>query len=169
MVTERHSIRRNQWSVAVIVAVVTAETRRRGAGWLWLRRWIECYSNARWSLLGPSDAAGSAAILNRFRSLQVPSSKVGPQLDPYGIPPRLQCPHSLAHPHAPPDPTPHGTHHLHAHGIALRTQVLFMGERGCWPDWDMGPGGRHFCTDTYPSSPTPYRCAHLHPPTAPAH
>ena len=36
-------------------------------------------------------------------------------------------------------------------------RVLFMAERGCWPDWDMGPPGRRFCTERYPSSPTPYR------------
>ena len=32
-----------------------------------------------------------------------------------------------------------------------------MGERGCWPDWDMGPPGRKWCLHTYPKSPTPYR------------
>ena len=37
------------------------------------------------------------------------------------------------------------------------SKVLFMGERGCWPDWDMGGVGRRFCMHTYPRSPTPYR------------
>ena len=37
------------------------------------------------------------------------------------------------------------------------SKVLFMGERGCWPDWDMGPPGRKWCLHTYPKSPTPYR------------
>lgn len=37
------------------------------------------------------------------------------------------------------------------------SKVLFMGERGCWPDWDMGPLGRKFCTEEYPASATPYR------------
>ena len=37
------------------------------------------------------------------------------------------------------------------------SRVLFMGERGCWPDWDMGPPGRRFCLQAYPNSTTPYR------------
>ena len=37
------------------------------------------------------------------------------------------------------------------------TRILFQAERGCWPDWDMGPLGRDFCLQTYPASPTPYR------------
>lgn len=36
-------------------------------------------------------------------------------------------------------------------------RILFQGERGCWPDWDMGPHGRRFCEQQYPASPTPYR------------
>ena len=36
-------------------------------------------------------------------------------------------------------------------------RVLFMGERGCWPDADMGPVGHRFCSEQYPKSPTPYR------------
>ena len=53
-----------------------------------------------------------------------------------------------------------------ASGAALRRRfdelrvpaerVLFMAEKGCWPDWDMA-FGRDFCLHRYPRSRTPYR------------
>jgi hypothetical protein len=53
-----------------------------------------------------------------------------------------------------------GADALRAGYEALRVppdRVLFMGERGCWPDADMGPVGHRFCSEEYPTSPTPYR------------
>eukprot|EP00966_Prymnesium_polylepis_P034200 794873-Prymnesium_polylepis.1 len=35
-------------------------------------------------------------------------------------------------------------------------KVLFMAEKGCWPDWDMA-FGRVFCREKYPPTSTPYR------------
>ena len=39
-----------------------------------------------------------------------------------------------------------------------RRRVLFMAEKGCWPDWDMA-FGRRFCLQRYPPAPggLPYR------------